>query len=136
MMNSKLQVEKILDEHPEARNNDFFLCWMWLQEFRGLELPKLKEKQLDELSGKLSTLTRWRRKIQGTGKYLPTETTNLDHRRVGVGKKIHKARETRKVSVAPFKRKLTKTETEILSNVKLMKNVKERKALINGKTKQ
>ena len=81
MMKSRIQVENILKEYPEARNNDFYLCWMWLQIEYGIELPQLSEMQLKELNGKLSTLTRWRRKIQGAGKYM--SNYHKDSRRVG-----------------------------------------------------
>jgi hypothetical protein len=85
---SKNEVEEILQQYPEARNNDFFLCWMWLQKFGGLSLPVLEQSQLNELNGKLSTLTRWRRKIQGDGKLLPTRK-DIDHRRNGIKKDGH-----------------------------------------------
>ena len=83
MKYNKNQVEEILQEHPEARNNDFLLCWLWLQRFGGLTLPNLTENQFKELNGKFSTLTRWRRKIQQVGNFFPTRK-NIDHRRNGV----------------------------------------------------
>ena len=91
IMKSVKQVEEILEENPEARSNDFLLCWLWLQEYEGLDLPELKQKQLNELNGKFSTLTRWRRKIQAAGKYMPTKINDLDNRRLGV-KPLHKGR--------------------------------------------
>ena len=80
IMKSVKQVEKILEENPEARSNDFLLCWLWLQKQYNLELPELSQEQLYELRGKFSTLPRWRRKIQSSGKYLPT---HIETRRVG-----------------------------------------------------
>jgi len=84
---SKNQVEEILQEYPEARNNDFLLCWMWLQRFGGLSLPNLTEDQYKELNGKFSTLTRWRRRIQGAGQFLPTRK-DIDHRRNGIKRRF------------------------------------------------
>ena len=83
MAKSKIEVEQILKDNPEARSNDFLLCWLWLQQYEGLDLPELKQKQLNQLNGKFSTLTRWRRKIQQDGNFLPTRK-NIDHRRNGV----------------------------------------------------
>ena len=74
------QVEKILKETPASRSNDFLLCWLWLQKQYGLDLPELSTAQLYELRGKLSTLPRWRRKIQSAGRYLPTIS---EDRRIG-----------------------------------------------------
>ena len=83
MMTSKKQVESLLETFPQARNNDFYLCWMWLEQFYGMSLPRLTDKQLKELSGKFSTLTRMRRRIQSKeGKYLPDDK-DIDYRRVG-----------------------------------------------------
>ena len=48
MKYNKNQVEEILQEHPEARNNDFLLFWLWLQRFGGLTLPNLTENQFKE----------------------------------------------------------------------------------------
>ena len=81
-MKSVKQVEEILEENPEARSNDFLLCWLWLQKQYNLELPELSQEQLYELRGKFSTLPRWRRKIQQDGNFLPTRK-NIDHRRNG-----------------------------------------------------
>ena len=91
MAKSKIEVEQILKDNPEARSNDFLLCWLWLQQYEGLDLPELKQKQLNQLNGKFSTLTRWRRKIQAAGKYMPTKINDLDNRRLGV-KPLHKGR--------------------------------------------
>ena len=88
-MTSKKQVESLLETFPEARNNDFYLCWMWLEQFYGMSLPRLSEQQLKELSGKFSTLTRMRRRIQSKdGKYLPDDK-DIDYRRVGYSD-VHK----------------------------------------------
>ena len=82
MSKNRNEVEEILQDFEEARNNDFYLSWIWLQKFGGLKLPNLTQRQLDELSGKLSTLARWRRRIQQDGNFLPTRR-NIDHRRNG-----------------------------------------------------
>ena len=88
-MTSKKHVESLLETFPEARNNDFYLCWMWLEQFYGMSLPRLSEQQLKELSGKFSTLTRMRRRIQSKdGKYLPDDK-DIDYRRVGYSD-VHK----------------------------------------------
>jgi len=112
IMRSKIQVENILKEYPEARNNDFYLCWMWLQIEYGMELPQLSGEQLEELNGKFSTLTRWRRKIQSDGKYLSTNKNNGDNRRIGGSCYKHKS----KPKLQKIK-KPTKVETEI-NNIK------------------
>ena len=54
-----------------------------------MSLPRLSEQQLKELSGKFSTLTRMRRRIQSKdGKYLPDDK-DIDYRRVGYSD-VHK----------------------------------------------
>ena len=127
-MKSKIQVEKILKENPEARSNDFLLCWLWLQEFEKLELPELKQTQLDELNGKFSTLTRWRRKIQASGKYMPIRKNDLDHRRIGV-KPLHKARTTR------MKPKPLSTRSRKIREEKLQRDFSKEvvNKIVNGK---
>ena len=70
----KTQILEILETKPESRNNDFYLFWEWLQNFGGLELPELTNKKMQELEGKLSSVSRYRRNIQGKGEYLPTRS--------------------------------------------------------------
>tara|TARA_B100001013_G_C24541731_1_gene414954 strand:- start:546 stop:893 length:348 start_codon:yes stop_codon:yes gene_type:complete len=109
IMRSRIQVENILEKHPEARDNDFVLCWLWLQKEYGIALPQLSGEQLEELNGKFSTLTRWRRKIQSDGKYL--STNGGDNRRIG-GSCYKSKPKLLKVKI----KKPTKVETEINNN--------------------
>ena len=109
IMKSRIQVENILKEYPEARNNDFYLCWIWLQKEYGIELPELTYSQYKELNGKFSTLTRWRRKIQGAGEYMPDY--HKDNRRVGG--KYYKERYNRTTAVPIETKKPTTVEKEI-----------------------
>lgn len=81
----KTQILEILETKPESRNNDFYLFWTWLQDFGGLKLPALTQQQMIQLEGKLSSVSRYRRKLQGKGEFLPTRT-DINGRRKGVGK--------------------------------------------------
>jgi hypothetical protein len=72
-VSKKQQVEYILMHFPEARSNDFYLQYLWLKVFGKLNLPFIEWNTIKDISGKLETVSRVRRKIQNEdGKYLPS----------------------------------------------------------------
>jgi len=90
----KGQVEDLLRRYPDARNNDFYLIWLWLKEFSGLEVSFsnnpvkipfnylwLEYEDFKKIAGRLETVTRARRKIQAEGLFLPTDHKVLFRRR-------------------------------------------------------
>jgi hypothetical protein len=77
----KQQVAYILKKHPEARNNDFLLTWLWLQTFPKVDTPKLPYKTIRDLCGSLETVRRARQKLNQNGKFLPTDPVVLKKRR-------------------------------------------------------
>lgn len=79
--NTTDEVEYILAKYPEARNNDFVLQWYWMKEIAGLNMPDMSWQKFQQLAGKLGTIRRARQKIQGTGKYLPSDKRVLDRRK-------------------------------------------------------
>lgn len=78
--NTVEEVDYLLSRYPEARNNDFFLQWIWLKEIMGLNMPDLPWHKYQLYAGKLGTLRRIRQKVQATGKYLPSDKRVLETR--------------------------------------------------------
>lgn len=79
--NTVEEVEYILSKYPESRNNDFVLQWYWMKDVAGIKMPDLPWQKFQQLAGKLGTIRRARQKIQGTGKYLPSDKRILDRRK-------------------------------------------------------
>jgi len=80
----KQQVEHLLEKHPDARNNDFYLSVLWLREFGGLSqyISFIPYDLIRSLSGKTESVSRARRKIQNEDhRYLPTDPKVLAKRR-------------------------------------------------------
>tara|TARA_B100001013_G_scaffold133753_1_gene78415 strand:+ start:1459 stop:1779 length:321 start_codon:yes stop_codon:yes gene_type:complete len=75
------EVEHLLAKYPEAKNNDFYLQWVWLKEIMKFDLPDIPSRQSRDLAGKMCSIRRARQKIQGNGKFLPTDKDILDRRR-------------------------------------------------------
>ena len=71
---AKQQVLHLLKNQPQARNNDFYLQWLWLRTFAKVNLPWLQWERFLKYSGKLETVRRVRQKIQNEeGRFLPTD---------------------------------------------------------------
>jgi hypothetical protein len=93
---AKSQVEYLLENYPNCRNNDFYLFLLWIRRFGGLSvgLPFIPYEDVKSLSGKQSTLSRVRRKIQhGEGRFLPTDPEVLEkrlERAEGFRREMHK----------------------------------------------
>ena len=75
------EVEYLLSKYPEAKNNDFYLQWLWLKEIESISLPDIPWRKFQELAGKMGSVRRARQKIQGQGKFLPTDKVILDRRK-------------------------------------------------------
>jgi hypothetical protein len=62
----KEQVREILKRFPEARNNDFYLQWLWLKYYAGISvaLPFLPIEDIKKVGGHLETVRRTRQEIQ------------------------------------------------------------------------
>ena len=60
----KAQVEHLLEHYPMARENDFYLQYLWLKTFGKVELPHIEYKKIQKLGGALETIRRVRQKIQ------------------------------------------------------------------------
>lgn len=71
----KEQVEYLLEKYPHTRDNDFYLQYLWLKIFGGVQnLPFIDWKAIEHLRGAFETISRVRRKIQNEeGRYLPSE---------------------------------------------------------------
>ena len=39
------EVEHLLAKYPEAKNNDFYLQWVWLKEIMKFDLPDIPSRQ-------------------------------------------------------------------------------------------
>jgi len=66
----KKQAEYLMKKFTQARNNDFYLTWLWLKIFPKIDLPWLEWEKICQLSGKLQTVSRIRRIIQNEEKRL------------------------------------------------------------------
>jgi hypothetical protein len=78
---TKGEVRDLLRRFPDARNNDFYLQWLYLQYYCGIDLPFLNWEKLEEISGRLETVRRVRQKIQNDdGEFLPTDPLILARR--------------------------------------------------------
>jgi len=78
LRNKKEQVEWILKTYPAARNSDTILLFYYWWHFEEAIRPYLREFPPLSVLKKLTpfeTLSRWRRRIQAKGKYLPTDNT-------------------------------------------------------------
>lgn len=75
MLTLKDQVYHLLRQYPFARENDFFLQWMWLIQYGGLHnLPNLREGIFKGLgSGIMDSISRVRRKIQEHKQLMPVD---------------------------------------------------------------
>lgn len=73
-------VRMILKENTETRNSDGLLILEYLERHRGLVFPEDIRQQI--LSVNFETITRARRKIQSSGRYLPTDRTIIRRRRL------------------------------------------------------
>jgi len=70
----KQQVLYLLKTQPQARNNDFYLDWLWLRTFANVNVPWLQWEKFLKCSGKLETVRRVRQKIQNEERrFLPTD---------------------------------------------------------------
>ena len=79
----KERVEWILANHPEARNDDFYLYILYVRTFEP-ELSKYIDYipfELIKRSTRFETIRRCRQKIQEEGLYLPTDPKVLRKRR-------------------------------------------------------
>ena len=78
----KDQVNYLLKKHPEARNHDLILQWLWLQIFGDFKIPHLQWEKIYEFSGALEGVRRTRQKIQNEeGRLLPTDPKVREIRR-------------------------------------------------------
>jgi len=75
------EVEFLLSKYPEAKNNDFYLQWVWLREIMRLDLPEIPWRKFQMLAGKMGSVRRARQKIQSQGRLLPTDQRILDRRK-------------------------------------------------------
>jgi hypothetical protein len=83
----KEQTEYLLAKFPGARDNDFYLQYMWLKMFGGIRqpLPFLDWEDITKIGGQLESIRRVRQKIQNVDlKYLPSEKV-LEKRRARCG---------------------------------------------------
>jgi hypothetical protein len=70
----KDRVERLLELHPEARNNDLLLQWIYCFEYLKLDMPILPKKLLSEQPSLMESIRRVRQKIQNEEKlYPPTD---------------------------------------------------------------
>jgi hypothetical protein len=78
----KEEVEYLLEKFPQTRENDFYLQYLWLKVFGKLNLPFIEWNTIKDISGKLETVSRVRRKIQNEdGKYLPSNDVRFYRQR-------------------------------------------------------
>ncbi len=75
------EVEYLLSKYPEAKNNDFYLQWVWLKDIEGLDLPDLPWQRFQQLAGKMGSIRRARQKVQSMGKHLPSDEKILQRRK-------------------------------------------------------
>ena len=75
------EVEYLLSKYPEAKNNDFYLQWVWLKDIEGLELPDMPWQRFQQLAGKMGSIRRARQKVQSMGKHLPSDEKILQRRK-------------------------------------------------------
>ena len=75
------EVEYLLSKYPEAKNNDFYLQWVWLKDIEGLDLPEMQWRKFQQLSGKMGSIRRARQKVQSMGKHLPSDEKILQRRK-------------------------------------------------------
>jgi hypothetical protein len=70
------KVERLLRMHPDTRNNDLYLQWLYLMEYERIPLPTLKFSKFIELSSVMESIRRCRQKLQNDMKMYPP--TNLE----------------------------------------------------------
>lgn len=76
----KERVKYLLERYPHARDNDFYLMWLYLKIFEGLPLPYLDWKIIEILDGSTESVRRVRQKIQNEDKlFLPS--VEVQHKR-------------------------------------------------------
>ena len=75
----KEAVIHLLEQFPEARNNDTYLEWLFLRYVRKIDLPWESFEKLRSFS--LETVRRCRQLIQSGGNFLPTNPDVLRRRR-------------------------------------------------------
>jgi len=76
-------VSKILEQYPQARNNDLYLVILYLRNFTELSkyIGRIPDELISEYDGLLEAITRTRRKLNEQGLYLPTDPKILERRR-------------------------------------------------------
>lgn len=84
VLKTKDQVLDLLERYPSARNNDFYLQWLWLRHYGRIpDLPFIEWEQIKHFAGRLETVRRVRQKIQNTeGRFLPTDPDIIKRRRL------------------------------------------------------
>jgi hypothetical protein len=83
----KEQVEYLLEKYPAARDNDFYLQYMWLKTFGDLtiRLPFIEWCDIEKVGGQLESVRRVRQKIQNEDlKFLPSPEVLAKRRSRGV----------------------------------------------------
>lgn len=82
----KEEVQRLLEKYPRTRDNDFYLQWLYLKGYLrrkyDIQLPMIPFEAIDEISGKLETVSRVRRQLQSSGQFLPTDPEVLRKRRL------------------------------------------------------
>lgn len=80
----KEQVLYLLEKYPAARDNDFYLEYLWLREFlpNGKKhFPFLDWNVIKEVGGQLGSIERVRQKIQNEDKlFLPSPEVQAERR--------------------------------------------------------
>lgn len=72
------QVDNVMAFSEKARNNDFYLFWVWARRYLKINLPYLSEEVFEALNGKTETVRRVRQKIQNEeGRWPPTYQTKV-----------------------------------------------------------
>ena len=75
------KVERLLRMHPDTRNNDLYLQWLYLMEYERIPLPVLPYKRLLELSSIMESIRRCRQKLQNDMKMYPPTSEEVAKRR-------------------------------------------------------
>jgi hypothetical protein len=75
------RVERLLHNHPDTRNNDLYLQWLYLMEYEELDMPFVKYADMARLSSVMESIRRCRQKIQNTEKKYPPTDQEIAKRR-------------------------------------------------------
>ena len=85
---TRAEVREFLERFPDARNNDFYVQWLWLKYYGGMsDLPYLEWGRIKQVSGKLETVRRARQKIQNDDHEFPPTDPEVLARRMAKMKK-------------------------------------------------